>query len=234
VHLTTLLISPYFYNRLSVEGTRDVIHVYLDEKDPIVLEAYIHFLYTGTLPTSPDEQDKTPATVREEIELLSLLHRFADKIRHAEFFNATLDGIIDISRIKDEETRLHCLPDPAKISHLPWDSKTMRCFIDLYAHFMDPENPVLDRPENQKFMREVLKTSMLRFIELNAHFMDPENPVLDRPECQQYMRDALKALRRMAQVNSRHGGLRGPELKSSDYYEEGVGSDEGDEEWLAR
>jgi hypothetical protein len=110
----------------------------------------------------------------------------------------------------------------------------MRCFIDLYARFVDPEDPVLDHPENQKFVREVLKASMRRFIDPNAHFMDPENPVLDRPECQQYMRDALKALRRMAQVQSGHGGLRGRELKNSDYYEEGVGSDDGDEEWLAR
>lgn len=234
MHLTTLLISPYFYNRLSVEGTRDVIHVYLDEKDPFVLEAYIHFLYTGTLPTSPDEQDKTPATVREEIELLSLLHRFADKIKHAEFYNATLDGIIDISRVKDEETGLHCLPEPSKISYLPSHSKTIRCFIDLYAHFMDPEDPVLDRPENQQFMREVLKASMRRFIDPNAQFMDPENAVFDRPECQQFMREALKAFRRMAQVNSKHGGLHEHELKNSDYYEEGVGSDDGDEEWLAR
>lgn len=137
-----------------------VVRVGLPEEDSFLLEAYIHFLYTrGTLPTNTEEQSNTPATVREEIELLNLLHRFAYVTKHAEFYNATLDGIVEISRVEDQETGLHCLPDPAKISHFPWHSEAKRCFIDLYAHFMDPEDPVVDRPENQQFMREVLKAT---------------------------------------------------------------------------
>lgn len=96
-----------------------------------------------------------------------------------EFYNATLDGIIEVSRVKDRETGLHCLPDAAKFSHLPFHMDVQRCVIALYARFMDPEDPVLDRPENQQFIREVLKTS-----------------------------------RRIAQVNSEHGDLRGYELKN--------------------
>jgi hypothetical protein len=113
-----------------------------------------------------------------------------------EFYNATLDGIIEVSRVKDRETGLHCLPDPAKFSHLPFHMDVQRCVIALYARFMDPEDPVLDRPENQQFIREVLKTS-----------------------------------RRIAQVNSEHGDLRGYELKNCDYHihEEGVRCDGGEE-----
>jgi len=147
--------------RLLIDKDFDgIVRIDLPEENSILVEAHIHFLYTGTLPTNAEEQGNTPATTREEIELLSRLHRFAYVTEHADFYNATLDGIIEISRVKDPETGLHCLPDPAKISHFPWHSEAKRCFIDLYAHFMDPEDPVIDSPENQQFMREVLKASI--------------------------------------------------------------------------
>ena len=160
VHLNILLRSHYLYDLLTDEKFDGVVRVGLREQDAFLLEAFVHFLCAGTLPANTEEQSKTPATVREEIELLSKLHRFAHVTGHGEFYNATLDGIIEISRVKDQETGLHCLPDPAKISHFPLHSEAKRCFIALYAHFMDPDDPSIDRPENQEFMREVLKASM--------------------------------------------------------------------------
>ena len=166
VHLEKVLLSPYLCDLLPKTYDNDtVLEIGLGKDQAYLLEGYIHFLYTGTLATTAAEPSDTPAAIRAELELelLGMLHRFATVTRHGKFRNATVDGIIEISRVKDKESGVHHLPDPAKFHHFPWHAPVKRCLVYLYAHFMDPEDPVLDRPENQQFMREVLKACVRRF-----------------------------------------------------------------------
>ena len=70
-----------------------------------------------------------------------------------------MDGILEISRLQGKDGVSH-LPDPGIFSDLPRESPSKRCVMDLYIHFLDPDDPAIDLPENQQFMREVFKASM--------------------------------------------------------------------------
>ena len=126
------------------------------------LETYISFLYTGTLATSIAGSSNSPGALRIETTYLDKLYRFGLEMQDINFRNATLDVIIEISQLKDKKTGVPYLPDPKTFKDLPRESPARRCIIDLYVHFLDPEDPAIDRPENQQFMREIFKASMRR------------------------------------------------------------------------
>jgi hypothetical protein len=101
------------------------------------------------------------AFLRDECKLLDELYHLGILVEDSRFRNAILDGILEISRLKGKDGISH-LPDPGIFSDLPHDSPAKRCVMDLYIHFLDPDDPAIDLPQNQQFMREVLKASMRR------------------------------------------------------------------------
>lgn len=79
-------------------------------------------------------------------------------MRDPQLRDAALDGIIEISCIKDKDTGVRTLPDPDILGRdLPRDSPGRRCIVDLFVHFLDPEDPAIDKIENKQFMRDYIK-----------------------------------------------------------------------------
>lgn len=159
VHTEKLMLSPFFDRLMEISRTFEADVRHLDLR---YLETYISFLYTRTLATSTAGADNDPAALRDETALLGQLYRFGLGMNDPKFRNAILDAIIEISYLKDRKTGVHYLPDPAIFRGFPLDSPAWRCIVDLYVHFLDPDDPAIHRPENQYFMREVFKASMRR------------------------------------------------------------------------
>ena len=159
VHTEKLMLSPFFKRLMETSRTFGAEVRHLDLR---YLETYISFLYTRTLATSTAGADNDPAALRDETALLGQLYRFGFQMIDPQFRNAILDAIIEISYLKDKKTGVPCLPDPMTFKGYALDSPAWRCIVDLYVRSLDPDDPAIDRPENQHFMREVFKASMRR------------------------------------------------------------------------
>jgi len=128
---------------------------------PNNLKIYIHFIYTSTLATEVTGTENDLVFLRDESKVLAELYRLGLFLEDPRFRNAVLDGILEISRLKGKDG-VSNLPDPGTFSDLPRESPARRSIMDMYVNFLDPDDPAIDLPENQQFMREVFKASMRR------------------------------------------------------------------------
>jgi hypothetical protein len=163
VYAERLRLSPHFEALLKKSKNHGELYLpdssaYLNTKN---VKIYIHFLYTSTLATEVTGTENDLGFLRAECELLGELYRLGLVFEDPRFRNAVLDVILEISRLKGKDGVSH-LPHPGTFSNLPHDSPARRCIVDLYVHFLDPEDPAIDRPENKTFMLEVFKAAIRR------------------------------------------------------------------------
>ena len=159
VHADRLSLSPYLKEQLEEQRERSVLKL-SRSTDLVELEIYIYFLYTGTLATDTADPSRISIALRTETALLGKLYKFGMRMEDPVFRNAVLDGIIDISRLKDKDTGVPYLPDAGIFSDLKTDPPAKRCIIDLYVHFLDPADPAIDLTANIHSMREVFKATL--------------------------------------------------------------------------
>lgn len=163
VYTERLRLSPFFETLLNSNNTSGRIRIPGSDPNlsPYNLKNYIHFLYTSNLATQMAGTEDDFAFLRDECKLLGELYYLGIFVEDPRFRNAILDEILEISRLKGKNG-ISYLPDPGIFFDLPHDSPAKRCVMDLYIHFLDPDDPAIDLPQNQQFMREVFKAFMRR------------------------------------------------------------------------
>lgn len=157
VHLRVLERSEVIKRFMTASPGRTSVR--LDVIDVELFDHYVNYAYLGILATGENGHANSSESLRAEHVLLFRLYKLGRTLQDANFRNAVLDTIIDISFLKDENGK-HQLPDISLYTANPDAHSGPRlCTIDLYVSLVD-DLSTDTLPES--FIRDVLKKTIQR------------------------------------------------------------------------